>query len=69
MEECASDNGKDCENFEILDKIPAITFRKAKKYWTIMMRVFVSLLTPSLPLGFSTAKPPTPVIEAIMIDG
>jgi len=50
-------------------KIPPSTLRNAKKYCMIMMLFFVSDDTFSLPLGFKTAKPPTPVILAIIILG
>jgi hypothetical protein len=50
-------------------RIPPITLRNANMYWTIIILDLVSGVTFSLPLGLSTAKPPTPVILAIMILG
>jgi len=49
-------------------KMPAITFKNANIYWKMIMFLFISGDTLSS-LGLSTAKPPTPVIDDIMIQG
>jgi hypothetical protein len=46
-----------------------MTLRNAKKYCTIIILVLVEGSRSSLPLGLSTAKPPTPVILAMTILG
>jgi hypothetical protein len=46
-----------------------MTLRNANMYCTIIILDLVSGETFSLPLGLSTAKPPTPVILAITMLG
>ena len=69
MAECASMSCVLCENLDMLVNIPPRTLRNANMYWMIMILFLVSLDTSAFPLGLSTAKPPTPVIELMTMLG
>lgn len=55
--------------FESDVRIPAITFKNAKRYCKYIIPRLVEAGVSPLSVGFSTAKPPTPVMEDMMIHG
>ena len=69
MRECASIFRALLLYFDKDVRIPAITFKNANRYCKYIIARLVSAGVSPLSVGFSTAKPPTPVIEDIMIHG